>query len=206
MDEKLFLQKLSEVAEWHRPQTGPNGAASVNKRARHPGPITQEELDEMSDEEAQDYYDRLMAYKESLPNDNVAPEIIKLKPQPTDCDDCGRHCATGRRVESKISITGVKHWRTKCLACNLYRDPATNKFTLEPNRVPNYLNSYYRPKLGVYNSKYQPEPKKKIEPDPEVKQRLKDLVKNNNAEEQFEMVAYDRGDSILYVREPISKE
>ena len=81
MDEKLFLQKLSEVAEWHRPQTGPNGACSVNKRAKsapqHPGPITQAELDEMSDEDAQLYYDQLMAYKASLPNDSVPAEIIK---------------------------------------------------------------------------------------------------------------------------------
>jgi hypothetical protein len=204
MDEKLFLQKLSEVAEWHRPQTGPNGAASVNKRARHPGPITQEQLDEMSDEEAQEYYDQLMAYKESQPNDNIAPEIVKLKPQPTTCDDCGLHCATGRRVESKISITGTKHWRTKCLECNLYKDPATGEFTLEPHRVPTYLSTYYRPKLGVYKSKHQPQPKAK--PQPQVKERLREIVKIDTPKEEFQMVAYDRGDSVIYVREPISKE
>ena len=205
MDEKLFLEKLSELAEWHRPQTGPNGAASINKRARHPGPITQEELDEMSDDEAQEYYDQLMAYKESLPNDDVAPEIVKLKPQPTTCDDCGKHCANGRRTESKISITGVKHWRTKCLVCNLYKDPATNKFTLEPHRVPTYLNSYYRPKLGVYKSKHQPNVDKP-KPQPRVKERLKEMVKIAPPREQFQMVAYDKGDSVVYIREPISKE
>jgi hypothetical protein len=206
MDEKLFLQKLSEVAEWHRPQTGPNGAASVNKRARHPGPITQAELDEMTDQEAQDYYDQLMAYKESQPNDNIAPEITRVKIQAIDCEDCGKHCENGRQVQRKLCVSGQLHWRTSCQTCGLYRDPATGKFTLTSKEVHNYLNCYYRPKLGVYKSKYQPETKKKIEPDPEVKQRLKEMVKNDDSEQQFEMVAYDKGDSILYVREPISKE
>jgi len=210
MNNDEFLKRLSEVAEWVRPQTGPNGAISVNKRAKappeHPGPITEAELAEMTDEQAQDYYDQLMAYKESLPNSSVPPEIKKLKIQAKDCEDCGRHCENGRQVQSKLCVSGQKHWRTSCQTCGLYRDPATGKFSLAPKEVHNYLNCYYRPKLGVYKSKYQPEPKKKIEPTPEVKQRLKEMVKNEGSEQQFEMVAYDKGDSILYVREPISRE
>ena len=209
MNNDEFLKRLSEVAEWHRPQCGPNGAVSINKRAKnapqHPGPITQTELDEMTDEQAQDYYDQLMEYKASLPNDGVPPEIIKLKSLATDCTDCGQHCPNGRRTESKISIIGKHHWRTKCLACNLYKDPATNKFTLEPHRVPTYLNAYYRPKLGIYKSKYQTEiDKPKSKPEPKVKQRLREIVEITPVEE-YRMVAYDKGDSVVYVREPISK-
>lgn len=205
MDEKLFLQKLSEVAEWHRPQTGPNGACSINKRAKsapeHPGPITQEELDEMSDAEAQDYYDRLMAYKASLPNDSVGPEIKRLKIQPVNCEDCGNTCANGRKLESKLHQTGKPHWRTRCVECNLYKDPVTGKFTINPQSVHSYMGSYYRPKLGIYKSKFQSEIKK---PEPQIKERLKEIVQV--PKEEFRMVPYDKGDSIVYVREPISKD
>jgi hypothetical protein len=68
--------------------------------------------------------------------------------------------------------------------------------------VPTYLASYYRPKLGLYRSKHQPEVKK---PEPQVKQRLQQILQAD-PKEQFQMVAYDKGDSIVYIREPISKE
>jgi hypothetical protein len=192
MDDKLFLQRLSEVAEWHRPQTGPNGAASVNKRAKnapqHPGPVTELELDAMTDQEAQDYYDQLMAWRSVQPNNSVPPEIIKLKTQAMDCGDCGLHCPDGRRVESKLCYTGTKHWRTKCQVCEFYMDPATGQFTLDPKDVHRYMSSYHRPKLGVYNSKHQTTPN--------LANHVRTQLKN--------MVKYETEDSILYIREPIS--
>jgi hypothetical protein len=163
MDEKLFLQRLSEVSEWVRPQTGPNGAKSVNKRAKappeHPGPITEAELAEMTDTEAEQYYERLMAWRESQPNNSVPPEIKELKIQSTACEDCGEYCANGRRVESRLCVTGERHWRTRCQVCERYRDPATGLFTVTSQEVHRYFASYYRPKLGVYNSKHQPKAK-----------------------------------------------
>jgi hypothetical protein len=192
MNNELFLKRLSEVSEWHRPQTGPNGAKSVNKRAKdepqHPGPVTELELDEMSDQEAQDYYDQLMAWRSVQPNNSVPPEIIKLKTQAVDCGDCGRHCPDGRRVESKLCTTGQKHWRTRCQACDRYQDPATGEFTLDPKSTHNYLLCYYRPKLGAYNSKHQPKNKSSANA---VKNRL------------HKMIATDTGDSIIYNRQPI---
>jgi hypothetical protein len=155
----------------------------------------------MTDEEAQDYYDRLVAYKESQPNESMPPEIIRVKTSAVDCGDCGQHCENGRRVESKICLSGRKHWRTRCLACKLYRDPATGEFTVEAHRVHTYFSTYYRPKLGLYKSKYQPEPKP---PEPMIRQRLQQLVQED-PKEQYQMVAYDNGDSVVYVREPISK-
>jgi hypothetical protein len=164
MNNDEFLKRLSEVAEWYRPHTGPNGAASVNKRAKlcrieHPGTVTEAELAAMDEEEITEYYERLLAWREAQPNASVPPEIKKLKIQAVDCEDCGRHCAEGRRVQSKICNSGQPHWRTSCVTCELYRDPATGKFTLNSRDVQNYLMLYYRPKLGVYSSKHQPKVK-----------------------------------------------
>lgn len=193
MDEKLFLQRLSEVAEWHRPKLGPNGAASTNKRAKeqpeHPGPITEEQLDQMSDAEAEDYYERLMAWRATQPNESIGPEIKQLRIQAVDCPDCGRHCAEGRRMETKLCQTGQRHWRTRCDVCNLYKDPATGKFSIDPKMAHSYLMSYYRPKLGLNNSKHQ---KVNKEPNAQIKLQLK------------EMVRYETEDAIVYSHEPIS--
>ena len=166
MNNEEFLKKLSEVAEWVRPQTGPNGHPSIAKGKNykppeHPGPITEEELDAMTETEAEQYYKQLMAWRESQPNNSVPPEITQLKIQAVDCEDCGQHCENGRRVETRLCSTGQPHWRTRCQVCDRYKDPATGKFTLTPKETHNYLLCYYRPKLGVYKSKYQPEPAKK---------------------------------------------
>jgi hypothetical protein len=192
MNNELFLKRLSEVAEWTRPQTGPSGAKSINKRAKeapeHPGPISELELAEMTDTEAEQYYERLMAWRESQPNNSVPPEITQLKIQPVDCEDCGQHCENGRRVETRLCSTGRPHWRTRCQVCDRYKDPATGKFTLTPKETHNYLLCYYRPKLGVYKSKYQPQPK-------ETNSLTKDKL--------YKMIATDMGDNIIYSREPI---
>jgi hypothetical protein len=169
MNNDEFLKRLSEVAEWYRPQTGPNGCYSVNKNAKlrkieHPGTVTEAELAAMDEDEVQEYYEQLMAWRESQPNELVPPEIKKLKIQSKDCEDCHRHCPEGRQVQSKICSTGQPHWRTSCVTCGLYRDPATGQFTLTNKEVHNYMTGYYRPKLGVYASKYQPQ--NKAEPKP----------------------------------------
>lgn len=160
MDEKEFLKRLSEVAEWHRPQTGPNGSPSISKGKEkkmppHPGPITEAELDEMSEHEVKVYYDKLIAWRESQPNESVPPEILRIKVQSKNCEDCGRLCPEGRRVECKQHSTGRTHWREYCTTCELYKDPATGKFTLPKLGSHQHFISFYRPKLGLYKSKYQ---------------------------------------------------
>jgi hypothetical protein len=189
MNNDEFLKRLSEVAEWYRPHTGPNGAASVNKNAKlrkieHPGTVTEAELAAMDEEEITEYHERLLAWREAQPNSSVPPEIKKLKIQAKDCEDCGRHCPNGRQVQSKICATGRPHWRTNCVTCELYRDPATGEFTLNSKDVHNYLSTYYRPKLGVYSSKHQPNPQNKAEPKPRgPKGRPKKLTKTQLVED-----------------------
>lgn len=167
MDDKEFLKRLSEVSEWHRPQISMGGIQAPSKIkpekvVAHPGPITEEELEEMSDLEVKQYYKQLMAWQDQQPNMGIAPEIKTVKIQPVDCEDCGRHCPEGRRVERKLHETGQRHWRYRCRECGLYRDPMTGQYTLTPQVAHQYLGQYYRPKLGLYKSKYQPKiaPKK----------------------------------------------
>lgn len=171
MDPKEFLRRLSEVSEWHRPNLGPNGSPSISKGREkklvpHPGAVTEAELAEMTDTEAQAYYEQLMAWREQQPNESVQPEILRVKTQATNCEDCGRHCPQGRRTECKLYETGQRHWREFCTTCELYRDPATGKFTLPKLGSHQYFSSFYRPKLGVYASKYQPKIEVVKEPQP----------------------------------------
>lgn len=149
MNNDEFLRRLSELAEWHRPQTGPGGQASISKgRARavpvHPGPITQEELDLMTDEAAQDYYDRLMTWREAQPNASVPPEIIKLKTYARKCEDCNKSCDSNRRVECKLYLTGREHWREYCTACELFRDPRTKEFSIKREASGQVFGNLYR--------------------------------------------------------------
>lgn len=149
MDPKLFLKRLSEVSEWHRPRLGPNGAPVIGQRLAaydipHPGVKTEEELDEMSDQEIKEYYEQLMAWREAQPNESVPPEVLKVRPQPKNCEDCGRHCPEGRRTEKKLHFTGRPHWREYCKECEQFRDPRTREFTLPKLGSHQYFNDCYR--------------------------------------------------------------
>lgn len=165
MNKDEFLKRLSEVSEWHIPMLGPNGCYSVSKgRAsklvEHPGEVTAEELEEMSESEVKKYYEQLMAWREQQPNPSVQPEIIKVKTQPVDCPDCGKHCPNGRRTEKKLHESGSRHWRERCTECDMFKDPLTDQFTLSKQASHQYFIQFYKPKLGKYKSKYQP----KLEP------------------------------------------
>jgi hypothetical protein len=49
-----------------------------------------------------------------------------IEPILTSCEDCQAIC------DRKISMTRthypIAHWKTKCLSCNKYKNPATGKF------------------------------------------------------------------------------
>lgn len=169
MNNDEFLKRLSEVSEWYRPQTGPAGQPSVSKgRAKavpeHPGPITQAELDLMSDEEAQDYYDRLMLWRESQPNASVPPEITKLKTYARKCEDCNKGCDSTRLVECKLYLTGRSHWREYCTYCELFRDPRTKEFSIKREASGQVFGNLYRrdkpmPKIKTPKPPKIPKPK-----------------------------------------------
>ena len=149
MNNDEFLRRLSEVSEWYRPQTGTGGQPIVSKgRARavpeHPGPITQEELDLMTDEAAQEYYDKLMLWREAQPNASVPPEILKLKTYAIKCQDCGKGCDSTRLVECRRYIAGRDHWREYCNYCECFRDPRTGEFTIKREASAQFFGNFYR--------------------------------------------------------------
>ena len=165
MNNEEFLKRLSEVSEWHRPQTGPGGAASINKRARstpeHPGPVTQTQLAEMTDDEAQDYYDRLMAWREAQPNQSMPPEILRLKTYARTCEDCEQTCDSTRRVECRQYMTGRAHWREYCNYCESFKDPRTGEFSVKRVISAQFFANLYR--------RDRPLPRVKVAKEPRVR-------------------------------------
>ncbi len=146
MDNEEFLKRLSELAEWERPQYGVNGAKSVLKgqnRKKVP-PIIEEYLDDLEEEQEPQV---------TGPNQSIGPVITKLKPQQRNCDDCG--CVvTNRKVERKLHFTNKPHWREHCVTCNLYKDPRTGKFSLTSKESQMIYQTVTRGE-GKYRSKYQ---------------------------------------------------
>ena len=185
MNKDEFLKRLSEVSEWHIPMLGPNGCYSVakgrEKRIEHPGMVTEEELEAMSEHEVKQYYDKLMAWRESQPNPSVQPEILAVKIQAKDCEDCGQHCPNGRKTQKKLHDSGSKHWREWCLECQRYRDPLTGEFTVRKEVAHQYLTQFYKPKLGKYKSKYQP----KLEPTVKAERPNRKLTKSQIIEKMY---------------------
>lgn len=146
MEDQEFIAKLSQLAEWHRPQIGPNGQPSQSKRIKFLEKIYQEqeaEEDEDSDldpeeelaEDPEDPEDQKPKRKYQPPkfNPNIPPEIKTVKHTPLPCEDCGRICE-GRRVEHRLLISPERHWRSRCDACGLTKDPNTGKYDLKYNR------------------------------------------------------------------------
>jgi hypothetical protein len=182
MNNDEFLKRLSEVSEWYRPQTGPQGQPSVSKgRAKpipeHPGPITEEELDEMTEEAVTEYYEQLLAWREAQPNASVPPEILRLKPYARKCEDCNKSCDSTRLVECKQYTTGVRHWREYCNYCEKFRDPRTNEFTVSRQASAQFFGNLYR-KDRPLRVKAKKEPKV-----PGVRGRPKKLTKSQIVEQ-----------------------
>ena len=137
MDEKRFLEILDQLSHWERPRVGPNGAKSVDKRAKKPIEVDDEE--ELEDIEPVD---------ENKENTSIAPVIVKLKPRAELCTDCGKVCDEPRVVTKKRNDNPVTHWRVKCVNCGLYRDPNSKKFCLKSNQeIQNAFRKYNEAKI-----------------------------------------------------------
>ena len=78
-----------------------------------------------------------------------ADMVIKtLKPITKICDDCGQ-VATNRVTHLTANKSPYPHWKELCKACNKWRNPDTNEFTLESHEVQNY----YRLKTHLNKNK-----------------------------------------------------
>jgi hypothetical protein len=125
MDEELFKQKLSEVAEWQIPdiKLDSNDKRKLqNKRGR---PTNEEQYQEEHEQE----FINLFEGK----NPTAAPELVGLKKEKTLCADCGNLCNSTQRREIKYYKNQrhhIDHVRIKCIECNMYRHPETGVFNL----------------------------------------------------------------------------
>lgn len=140
MNEKDFLDKLTELTEWEYPKIGPNGCESVVKKKGRRS-IEEIEWDENEEE---------MIGEEVVVSDNdtLPPKIVKLKPHVELCPDCGKLCEN-RIVESRMNHKPVVHWRTKCSVCKNYKDPFTGKFDMNDNiKMQSTFRSYCLKKQG----------------------------------------------------------
>ena len=119
-------QKLAEVAEWRQPRISISDVKRGEQRARGKGRPSREEMYEQE-------HEQVFAELFKGINPTHAPELVKVHVKPIDCEDCGRHCETGRQMEIKFyyaTARHVAHRRTRCVTCNKYKDPNTGEFTL----------------------------------------------------------------------------
>ena len=146
MDDKLFKQKLSEVADWRIPESltdKPKEPARPKKRGRP-------SLESLYQEEHENAFLEL----HNGTNPTYPPEILRVRCQPTDCADCGAHCPRGRKKEKKLYEANKKrHWRERCVTCGLWQNPFTGAFDLPTAKASAVWNSYVRDTKGIYNTK-----------------------------------------------------
>jgi len=190
MNEKQYLELLSQYAEWDKPG---NLAVNLEKSKAKPLPrppsYTEAELAEMSDEEAQAVYDQWVAYKESLPNETLAPRLLKVKHKPVPCEDCGK-IVEGRRVEAKLCVTGHPHWRKTCKACELTINPYTGVYDVPSHQIQQVYVAWTRNK-GKYNPR-------------EGKQSKIQQIQEQSNSDQFTYV--ENGDNMIIINNDFIKD
>lgn len=71
--------------------------------------------------------------------------IKKIKPMPKQCEDCGL-VVDKRIVTFSCNSVPFPHWKESCKACNLWRNPDTNKFEFTYNQLSNYYSLKKRKK------------------------------------------------------------
>jgi hypothetical protein len=133
MDEKQFLQKLSEVAHWERPKV-----SAADPRRPKRGRKSAEEMEWEENEEEMIGEELIVG-----PNETVPPVLTKLKPIAKICEDCGI-LAENRRVEIRMCSYPIEHFRHHCKACGLTKSPITGVFELKQGvELQNTFKKYW---------------------------------------------------------------
>mgnify|MGYP006268343161 CR=1 FL=1 len=120
MDEDLFKQKLSEVADWKIPETPRE--TSVNAKKKRGRKSNEEQYMETREEIFYEEFDGI--------NPTLHLMLTRVKYKPTTCD-CGRICEDGCEKEAKLYQKNEKSfWRMKCKTCGFTQNPITGKYDL----------------------------------------------------------------------------
>lgn len=143
MDKKLFEQRLNELAEWRYLKSDTPVSGSKRSRGRKKiKPDPEEDIDDSSDSEQ--------------PNQTLSIQVTKMHCQAQVCDDCGRDCPQGRRIEQKVyDHTNYPHWRKRCDACGMTKNPYTGKFDLKGYETHAVWTKYTRGKNSPKKAKNQ---------------------------------------------------
>lgn len=145
MDNELFKQKLSQVADWKIPDTPRETSLNAKKQR---GRKTNEELYQQAREEI--FHTEFGGVNPTYP-----PMLLSVKNQATLCSDCGCDCSQGRRKEKKLYETGKdkkRNWREKCITCGLHQNPFTGKFDLTAERASHVWTQFLRETKGLYQT------------------------------------------------------
>lgn len=145
MDDELFKQKLSEVADWRLPDTPRE--TSLNAKKRRGRKSAEEKYQEAHEETFLEMFEGV--------NPTYAPMLVKVKVQAVTCEDCGDHCANGRQVELKYYATKDKpHWRRKCVTCKHWENPVTKQFDIDNGTDSSIIwTDFLRDSKGAYKTK-----------------------------------------------------
>jgi predicted Zn-ribbon and HTH transcriptional regulator len=156
MDQEEFKRKLSEVSEWVIPDT--TREITLNQKRKHrkklsqaqQEPLEQQEQDDVDDVDDDDEQEQDVV----VVNTTYAPVVVNLVIKPVDCEDCGKHCAKGRRLEAKFYQYGDRQmWRQFCNTCSKYKNPYTGKFDVNGQLAANVFNNYIRNRSIYLNTK-----------------------------------------------------
>lgn len=147
MDDKLFKQKLSQVAEWRIPETMTSTQSGDAKSPPRRGRPSNEDLFMEENEE------RFLAEHGGV-NPTFPPQVLKVKCQAQTCGDCGKFCENGRHTEKKHYVTNnIRHWRERCVTCGLHYNPYTQQYDLNKSRASTVWNGFLRDSKGSYKTK-----------------------------------------------------
>lgn len=123
MRDEEFKNKLSQVSDWYIP-TDIDKVPKNNKRILA-------KLDQGLSLDTSDGS-----------NTTYPPTIARIKTQGCQCQDCGKWCEQGRKVESRKYLTNMVHWRNRCVTCNRWQHPDTKEFNLTPSSSASYYNHW----------------------------------------------------------------
>lgn len=144
MDNELFKQKLSQVADWKIPDTQRETTVNAKKKR---GRKNAEELYQEAREEM--FHEEFGGVNPTYP-----PMLLKVKTQSTLCSDCGCQCNQGRKKDLRIyKNKGRRYWKEHCLTCDKHKDPYTGQYTLTGTEASIKWNSFCKEVKGAYKSK-----------------------------------------------------
>lgn len=155
MTDDEFKQKLSEVAEWKIPDTPRE--TSLNQKKKRGRKSEEEKFQEAHEIIFRDIHGDV--------NPTYAPMITKIKCQPVDCEDCGKHCPNGRKTEYKHYDTNRSHWRRRCVTCEKNQNPFTGEYDLSSQKSSSVWADWLRKTNPRYIKKAEQEQEQEVVPD-----------------------------------------